>query len=260
MFTGILPKHFFAESPSCKYGEKFDSTCMKNVENILKKESDNIAAVIIEPIVQGAGGMKFYHPEFLRQLKTLCEKYSVLLILDEIATGFGRTGKLFGANHAEITPDIMCVGKALTGGYMTLSATMCTEKIAQGISEGGGVFMHGPTFMANPMACSVAAESLRLVKEYDIPKVTGKIEKTLKEILFKAKSLPTVENIRVLGAIGVMEMKGDIDVCEAQRLLIDKGVWLRPFGRLLYTMPPFVVSDNELENIANAMVGFARQA
>jgi adenosylmethionine-8-amino-7-oxononanoate aminotransferase len=154
----------------------------------------------------------------------------------------------------------MCVGKALTGGYMTLSATMCTEKIAQGISEGGGVFMHGPTFMANPMACSVAAESLRLVKEYDIPKVTGKIEKTLKEILFKAKSLPTVENIRVLGAIGVMEMKGDIDVCEAQRLLIDKGVWLRPFGRLLYTMPPFVVSDNELENIANAMVGFARQA
>ena len=238
IFGSSLPNRLFVPAP----------------ERILALQHQQIAAMIIEPIVQGAGGMHFYHPEYLKQAKLLCEKYDVLLILDEIATGFGRTGKLFAYEHAQVTPDIMCIGKALTGGYMTLSATLTTRHVAETISSGeAGVFMHGPTFMANPLACAVALKSTQLLLAQDWQTRIQQIESTLEQYLLDLKSLAQVKDVRVLGAIGVVELHQTIDLARFQAECVCRGVWIRPFGRLVYVMPPYVISTQQLETLLKHM-------
>ncbi len=253
LFKDILPKHLFAKAPPCPYGGAWASSCFSDFKEILIKHQENIAAVILEPIVQGAGGMKFYHPQFLREIRALCDEYGVLLILDEIATGFGRTGKLFGYEHANICPDIMCVGKALTGGYLTLAATMTTEEVASGVSAKGTPLMHGPTFMANPLACAVGLASIELLLSKDWQAEVLRIETFLKNELAPLKAFPQVADVRVLGAIGVVELKEVVDMTKVQEVFVSKGVWLRPFGNLIYTMPPFIVSEEELMKIVSAI-------
>ena len=253
-FAGAITPQIFAPAPGCLFHQEWDESCLDEVINIFNNEAHLIAAVIIEPIVQGAGGMRFYHPRFLARLRELCDESGILLICDEIATGFGRTGQLFGVNHAQISPDIMCLGKALTGGYMSFAATMTTTKIAETISSGpNGVFMHGPTYMANPLACAVANASISLLLASDWQKQVLRIETTLKNCLQKFSELNVVNDVRVLGAIGVLEMKERVDVPALQKLLIEKGVWLRPFGKLIYIMPPFIISDLQLRKIADAL-------
>jgi adenosylmethionine---8-amino-7-oxononanoate aminotransferase len=253
LFEGALPKQFFAEAPACAYGAPWDPAALEPFEQQLTDHGDRIAAAILEPIVQGAGGMRFYAPEYLAGVRELCDRHGVLLILDEIATGFGRTGRLFGANHADVVPDIMCLGKALTGGYVSLAATLTTESIAKGISRNGGVFMHGPTFMGNPLACAVASASIRLLLDSPWETSVARIERRLADGLAPCRSKPGVRDVRVLGAIGVIEMEQPIDVPAIQRVVMSHGVWLRPFGNLLYTMPPFVIEDGDLDLITAAM-------
>jgi adenosylmethionine-8-amino-7-oxononanoate aminotransferase len=207
-----------------------------------------IAAIIIEPILQGAGGMRIYHPDYLSELKKLCKKYNVLLILDEIATGFGRTGKLFGFEHANIVPDILCLGKSLTGGYMSMAATVVSKKIAKSISENDpGIFMHGPTYMANPLACSVALENINLLLSYDWEKKVKNIEKTLEAGLSKISKNKAVKDVRVIGAIGILEMEEKVNVASIQKKFVDHGIWLRPFSNLIYLMPPYVITKKDLK-------------
>jgi len=242
LFSSVLPEHYFSD------------VHINAFESNIKAHHHEIAAVIIEPIVQGAGGMRFYSASFLQQIRKLCDQYNVLLIVDEIATGFGRTGKLFACEHGNIQPDIMCVGKALTGGYMSLAATLCSAKVCAGIhADGKGVLMHGPTFMANPLACSVAIASIKLLLDSPWMKRVHRIEKQLFDELSPCQDHPAVADIRVLGAIGVIEMKEAVDVKKVQACLIEQGVWLRPFGKLIYTMPPFVISTEDLQTIASAM-------
>ena len=253
LFDEILTKQYFIESPICKFDETCTSDNMQAMINMLNEHQD-IAAVILEPVVQGAGGMKFYSAEYLKQTRQLCDKYDVLLIADEIATGFGRTGKLFACEHAGISPDIMCVGKSLTGGYMTLAATLTTNTISQGISEGEpGVFMHGPTFMANPLACSVALASIHLLLDSPWQQRIENIEQTLIKNLEACKDLETVSDVRVLGAIGVVEMKRDVDMKQITHAFVDAGVWVRPFGKLVYLMPPYVINDSDLNTLTNTV-------
>lgn len=257
MFTGSLTKQFFVERPACAFHEPWDESHISSMARAMGEHADELAAVIIEPIVQGAGGMWFYSPDYLKCLRKLCDEHNVLLIADEIATGFGRTGRMFACEHAGISPDIVCVGKALTGGTMTLAAALCTEEVERGISsDGEGVLMHGPTFMANPLACRVAVESLDILTGSPWRDRISCIEAQLKDQLMDMADHPKIADVRVLGCIGVVEMEKPVDVAQAQKLFISKGAWIRPFGRLVYLMPPYVITSEELKILTDAIKAF----
>lgn len=254
LFDNILNKQFFAPAPQSQFHQGFSEDDILPMQELIETHHLTIAALIIEPIVQGAGGMRFYHPEYLKRCRALCDQYDILLICDEIATGFGRTGKLFACEHANITPDILCVGKALTGGYMTLAATLCTEDVALGVCQDKpGVFMHGPTYMGNPLACKVASASLSILQTNAWKQQVMSINRQLEDELLAFQQKPSVADVRVLGAIGVVELKSPIDVARTQAKLVAKGVWLRPFGKLLYMMPPYVITEHELRRITQAI-------
>lgn len=255
IFTSLLPKHHFAPAPQIGFSETWDEKDIADLKSILETNHQNIAALILEPIVQGAGGMRFYSPQYLVEARKLCDQYNVLLIADEIATGFGRSGKLFACEHAQIQPDILCLGKAITGGYMSLAATLTSTKIGETISKGGaGCFMHGPTFMGNPLACAIANKSLELLESTDWYNNVQRIEKGLVSGLSEAESLASVANVRCLGAIGVIEMKEAVNTTEIQKLFIERGLWIRPFGKLIYVMPPYVMNDEDLSTLTTGMV------
>ncbi len=255
LFGGALPQHLFAETPQCEFAHPWDEQDIGSLASLLEQHGDTIAAVIMEPIVQGAGGMRFYSPMYLKRTRQLCDAHGVLLILDEIATGFGRTGKLFACEHAAIAPDIMCLGKALTGGYMSFAATLCTSDVSATISSGDpGVFMHGPTFMGNPLACRAALTSIELLLDSGWQHKISAIETLLKEKLAPAAAIEHVENVRVLGAIGVIECARPIRMEAITREFVERGIWLRPFGKLVYAMPPYIVSARDLALLADTMV------
>ncbi|EOG2426928.1 adenosylmethionine--8-amino-7-oxononanoate transaminase [Proteus mirabilis] len=254
LYKGYLPNHLFVEAPKTGFYQPWDATDIDALRTTLAQHHQHIAAVMLEPIVQGAGGMRIYHPEYLTQARALCDEFNVLLIADEIATGFGRTGKLFACEHAGISPDIMCVGKALTGGYMTLSATLTTLHIADTISQGdAGCFMHGPTYMGNPLACAVANASLSLLEQGHWVNQVAQIEAQLKTELLPLKQAKSVKDVRVLGAIGVVEMVEPVNMAKLQKYFVDEGVWIRPFGQLIYIMPPYIISPEKLTKLTQAI-------
>ena len=255
LFSHVLPQHYFAEAPNCRSDEAWQQEDIQSFQTLLFRHHETIAAVILEPLLQGAGGMRIYCPEYLRQVRQLCDQYNVLLILDEIATGFGRTGSLFACEQAEIAPDILCLGKALTGGYMTLAATLTTKHISHTISDQApGVFMHGPTFMANPLACAVAKASIELLLANPWQQWVLNIEQQLQAELNVCKDLPQVADVRVLGAVGVIELKKTINMNIIQPQFVDKGVWIRPFRDLIYIMPPYIIQPNDLSQLTQAMI------
>jgi adenosylmethionine-8-amino-7-oxononanoate aminotransferase len=262
LFTGTLPEHVFAERPPDGFdaprGEWWEHW-VAQVRELAARHRDELAAVIVEPVVQGAGGMRFHSPACVALLREVCDEHGLLLIADEIATGFGRTGALFACEHAGVSPDVMCVGKALTGGYMTLAATLCTAAVAEAISAGeGGGLMHGPTFMANPLACAVALASLDLLATGQWREQVGRIEERLREGLEPARELPGVADVRVLGAIGIVQVEREVDVSVATDAAVECGVWLRPFRDLIYTMPPYVIADGDLATIGSAVIDAVR--
>ena len=254
LFSGILPEHFFVPTPTCRFNAPWDDQEIAPLEVLLQKHHRKIAAFILEPIVQGAGGMRFYSPHYLRSVRKLCDRYQILLIADEIATGFGRSGALFACEWAEISPDILCLGKALTGGYLTLAATLTTSKIAAGISKDGGVFMHGPTFMANPLACAVGTANVDLLLKSSWQKRIKRIETQLTVALAPAAKLDHVVDVRVLGAIGVIELAAPVNLAKVQKAFVRRGIWIRPFNRLVYTMPPYIISSDDLSDVTAAML------
>jgi adenosylmethionine-8-amino-7-oxononanoate aminotransferase len=254
LFARVLPSQFFAEAPQCSFNAQWDETYVDDLKRLLSQHSDEIAAVILEPIVQGAGGMRFYSPHYLRRVRELCDEFGVLLTADEIATGFGRSGKLFACEHAGITPDILCLGKALTAGYLTSAATLCTEKVSDGICSGeAGVLMHGPTFMGNPLSCAIANASIDLLLSYDWQAKVASIELALREGLSPCSGLPQVADVRTLGAIGVVELKEPVDMNQVQPMLVEQGIWLRPFGKLLYMMPPYVMTVDQIRSLCQGV-------
>jgi adenosylmethionine-8-amino-7-oxononanoate aminotransferase len=261
LFTGVLPEHVFAARPPDGFDAPLDAGWAEHVGDLMARHAHELAAVIVEPVVQGAGGMRFHSPECVALLRRLCDEHGLLLIADEIATGFGRTGVLFACEHAGVAPDVMCAGKALTGGYLTLAATLCTSVVAEAISAGeGGALMHGPTFMANPLACSVALASLDLLAEGAWREKVVRIEDGLCEGLEPAAELPAVADVRVLGAIGVIQLDHDVDVLAATAAAVEQGVWLRPFRDLIYTMPPYVIDHDDLARVCAAVVAAATVA
>lgn len=258
LFEQVLPQQLFVTEPQTPFGQDCPDSELAELRQLLEQHHHELAALILEPIVQGAGRMFFYSARYLHEARRLCDEFEVLLIADEIATGFGRSGKLFACEHAGISPDILCLGKTLTGGYLTLAATLCTDRIAQQISTGGGVFMHGPTYMGNPLACAVAVASIRLLLDSDWQRRIQALEHQLRAELEPCRTLPAVRDVRVLGGIGVLELEQPVDMAAAQRRFVRDGVWIRPFGRLAYLMPPYCIDAADLSRLTAALAGFAR--
>lgn len=260
LWSGVLPRQIFADEPPAGFDAEPDAAYARHLRELIAEHADRLAAVIVEPVVQGAGGMRFHSPAYLRVLREACDAHDVLLVFDEIATGFGRTGKLFAAGHTGISPDVMCVGKALTGGYLTMAATLCTSRVAEGISRGDvPVLAHGPTFMGNPLASAVACASIDLLLGQDWEREVRRIGTGLREGLAPAAELPGVREVRVLGAIGVVQLDHEVDMAAATRAAVREGVWLRPFRDLVYTMPPYVTGDDDVARICRAVCAAARE-
>lgn len=254
LYGDLVAKHFFAQSPKSPFDGAWDPTDLNSIKQLMHEHHHEMAALILEPIVQGTGGMRMYHPQFLAQCRQLCDQYDILLIADEIATGFGRTGKWFACEYANVVPDIICIGKAITGGYMSLAATLCTDKVAQDICNGqAGVLMHGPTFMANPLACAVAVKNIELLQQNHWQSQVKAIEKQLKDELKACLTLNTVKDVRVLGAIGAVELHKAVDVAVIQKRLVELGVWIRPFDKIIYIMPPYIITPAQLRQLTEAI-------
>ncbi len=254
-FGSALPIRYFVPRPESRFDGVWHDDDIDELARLLDEKHDEIAGVILEPVVQGAGGMWMYHPEYLRQTRMLCDKYDVFLIFDEIATGFWRTGKFFAWEHAGVEPDIMTIGKGLTGGYLTMSAVLTTKDVADTISRGeAGVMMHGPTFMANPLSCAIAVESLKMLEEKDMAATVANMERVMKEELAHARTLDCVADVRVLGSIGVIETTRCVDVGKFQKKCVDNGVWIRPFGHNAYIMPPYIASDEQLRYLCRTLI------
>ncbi len=255
LFGDVLAKQFFVPAPECDFNAECPESELDDITDLLSRHHGEIAAVILEPVVQGAGGMRFYSPDYLRKLRALCDAFEVLLIFDEIATGFGRTGKLFALEHAGVEPDLLCLGKSLTGGYMTLAATLCSERLASTISSGeAGAFMHGPTFMGNPLACATAIASIELLLSQPWQRTVERLGAELTEGLAPAADLEQVSDVRTLGAIGVIELKQGVDLRQVTPMFVERGVWVRPFGKLVYAMPPFIMQSDDVATLTAAMV------